>query len=118
MMSSRGLIAGAALTAAFLLFMGALRAHDHGDGSWINHQNLRDPVSGEHCCNLNDCREEKVEATAGGYLVETGEVIPSRRVVWRSPGGWWRCRYLGGEHTRPDQAAGKTRCLIGPPQGS
>jgi hypothetical protein len=47
----------------------------------------------------------------GGFLVaETRETIPYSRVLWRSQdGAWWRCRNL---------ATGKTRCLIGPPQGS
>jgi hypothetical protein len=72
-------------------------------------------VTKEWCCNDIDCQEEpgNVEAVEDGYrIVSTGEVIPRERVIWRSPGGWWRCRYLGGEK------AGMTRCLIGPPMGS
>lgn len=86
-----------------------------GHDSWISRERIVDPVTNEWCCNHIDCAEEVsgVEAVDGGYLIKsTGEVIPRERVVWRSPGGWWRCRYLGGEKF------GKTRCLIGPPQGS
>ena len=90
-------------------------AHDHGPGSWINNERLIDPVTGEWCCNTNDCREEpdNVEAVPDGYRIRsTGEVIARDRVIWRSPGGWWRCRYLSAERD------GQTRCLIGPPHGS
>ena len=106
-------LATAALVAVFLC-MPAL-AHDHGAGSWINNERLIDPVTREWCCNTNDCREEpdNVEARPDGYRIRsTGEVVARERVIWRSPGGWWRCRYLSGER------AGETRCLIGPPQGS
>lgn len=90
-------------------------AHDHGPGAWINMERLTDPVTREWCCNEHDCREEpdNVEPVEGGYrIISTGEVIPHERVIWRSPGGWWRCRYMGGER------AGQTRCLIAPPPGS
>lgn len=85
-------------------------AHD----SWISRERITDPVTGEWCCNHQDCREEpgNVEAVDGGYRIKsTGEVIPRQRVIWRSPGGWWRCRYLDPAKN------GATRCLIGPPQG-
>ena len=108
-----------AIIAAFFVIVAALfgdaHGHDHGEGSWINNQRLTDPVSGEWCCNIQDCREEtdNIKAEDGGYrVIDTGEFIPAKRVIWKSPGGWWRCRYLAGEQ------AGKTRCLIGPPQGS
>lgn len=113
MISFRGLIAGVAIAVAFLLFMGGVtRSHVHGDGSWINNERLTDPLSKEWCCNLVDCREEQVEPVRGGFQVETGEVVPAQRVIWRSPGGWWRCRYMSGEKIN------QTRCLIGPPPGS
>lgn len=83
-------------------------AHDH----WINHQNLRDPVTGQWCCDERDTQEEtdNIEAVPGGFLVKsTGEIIPKERVIWRSPGGWWRSRNLSDN---------STRCLIGPPMGS
>lgn len=100
----------------FLLWLYSMAwAHDHGEGSWINSQRLTDPITGQWCCNLIDCREEtaNVEPVDGGYLIkDTGEAIPRERVIWRSPGGWWRCRYMSGPE------AGKTRCLIGPPMGS
>ena len=94
---------------------GLALGHDHGPGSWINNQKITDPVTGEWCCDLNDCREEpdNIREADGGYLiVSTGEIIDRKRVIWRSPGGWWRCRYLHGEK------AEQTRCLIGPPAGS
>jgi hypothetical protein len=98
-----------------LLLYPHARAHDHGPGAWINHENLRDPMSREHCCDLRDCREEtdNVEAVGGDFRIKsTGETIPHQRVIWRSPGGWWRCRYLDPARN------GETRCLIGPPPGA
>lgn len=100
---------------ALTAMVGVAMAHDHGPGSWINNQRLNDPVSKEGCCNLNDCREEtdNVAAVDGGFLIiSTGEVIAHERVIWRSPGGWWRCRYLG---PMLPKRPGDTRCLIGPP---
>jgi hypothetical protein len=83
-------------------------AHD----SWISDRGLTDPVSGQWCCNQHDCAPEQVREVGGGYLVQTGEVIPFRRVIWKSQDGrWWRCRrYQDGNES--------TRCLIGPPPGS
>lgn len=73
-------------------------------------------MTGEWCCNVNDCAEEigTVSQLPNGnyFIASTGEEIDAKRVIWRSPGSWWRCRYLAGER------AGKTRCLIGPPRGS
>ncbi len=92
--------------------IGAVFAHDTGEGAWINNQRLTDPETKQWCCNLHDCRDEttNVRGVEGGYLiVSTGEVIPRERVIWKSPGGWWRCRNLSD---------GSTRCLIGPPNGS
>jgi hypothetical protein len=93
-----------------LLGVSVAAAHD----SWINRARLTDPLSGEWCCNHIDCAivpAGGIAEVAGGYVVsETGEVIASTRIIWRSPDGTWvRCRYLGGDK------AGKTRCLIGPP---
>jgi hypothetical protein len=92
------------------------RAHDHGPGSWINNQKLKDPVTFEDCCNLNDCAEEpsgNIEPVEAGFLIKsTGEVVARERVIWRSPGGWWRCRYIGPVWPKKP---GHTRCLIGPP---
>ena len=100
------------IIAALMLWASAAQAHDHGPGSWINHQKLTDPVTGQWCCDERDTREEtdNIEAVPGGFLVKsTGEIIPKERVIWRSPGGWWRSRNLND---------GSTRCLIGPPMGS
>lgn len=101
-------------------------AHDHGFGSWIGKERISDPVTGEWCCDADDCKE-MVSAAAtdfnpatqergsvtqlpnGNYLVSsTGEEIDAKRIIWRSPGSWWRCH-------RPN---GSTRCLLGPPPGS
>ena len=96
---------------ALLMFLTGARAHD----SWISRERIYDPVTKEWCCSAMDCQEEvdNVQAVEGGYRIKsTGEVIERERVTWRSPGGWWRCRYLGG----PKE--GLTRCLIGPPAAS
>jgi hypothetical protein len=97
------------LIATLLLLAGgsAALAHDH----WINDKRLIDPVSGQWCCNKYDCAalpENGVAEVHGGYSVaETGEVIPYKRIIWRSEdGSWWRCRNL---------QTNATRCLIGPP---
>lgn len=100
-------------TLCVLLVLAPALAHD----SWISAQALSDPLSGESCCNHNDCAivpKGGISQVLRGYLVvETGEVIASSRVIWRSPDGHWvRCRYLGGDK------AGQTRCLIGPPPNS
>lgn len=112
MSEDRWAIFGTALFIVLFLFLliATTWAHD----SWISRENLRDPVSLESCCNAMDCQEELgIEAVEGGYLIKsTGEVIHRERIIWRSPGGWWRCRYLSGTKS------GLTRCLIGPPQGS
>jgi hypothetical protein len=84
-------------------------AHDH----WIARERLHDPVTGAWCCNEIDCAPVKdggVREVAGGFaIVDTGEVFPRARVIWRSPdGNWWRCRNI---------ADNSTRCLIGPPFG-
>jgi len=107
------ILAGLIIVALIVSSSSAL-SHDHGPGSWINQQSLRDPVSGENCCNLNDCQPDRsVRAVAGGYIVETGELVPAYRVLWRSQdGAWWRCRVMGGANVNA------TRCLIGPPSGS
>lgn len=97
---------------ALIVLVSTALAHEDGPGSWINNQHLRDPKTGEHCCNLHDCQEEvsKITAVERGYHIKaTGEIIPTERVIWKSPGGWWRCRYMTGA------GAGMTRCLIGPP---
>jgi hypothetical protein len=91
----------------------AMAAPAIGHDSWISRQQLRDPASGEWCCNAIDCRAETVREVAGGYATEGGDVVPFARVIWRSPdGAWHRCRYMSGPRE------GRTRCLIGPPPGS
>lgn len=95
--------------AALLALAGPALAHD----SWINSSQLRDPQSGEWCCNHIDCAPEAVREVAGGYATAGGDVVPFARVIWKSQDGrWWRCRYLDAAR------AGRTRCLIGPPPNS
>jgi hypothetical protein len=101
-----------ALSAAALITLIITRpakAHDH----WINYEHLTDPVSGEWCCNENDCHPvNDVKEVPGGYSVR-GEFIPEARVIWKSRDGrWWQCQHPYGEKQ------GKTRCLIGMPPGS
>ena len=87
-------------------------AHD----DWISQQRLVDPISGEWCCDHKDCapvQKNGVQEVPGGYFVyKTGETVPYRRVVWKSPdGAWWLCHmYKNGKPV--------VRCLIGPPPGS
>lgn len=88
----------------------AALSHQHGPGSWINNEKLIDPITKQWCCDEFDCKPQPagaIKPVEGGYLVvETGEVIEHRRVIWRSPDGmWWRCA-IGNV----------TRCLIGPPR--
>lgn len=92
---------------------GRILAHEQGPGSWMNQERLLDPESNAWCCNEQDCHqlvEADIVPVPGGYrVVETGEIIPKARVIWRSPDGhWWRCAYEAGDRK------GMTRCLIGP----
>lgn len=99
----------------------AASAHDHGAGSWINRQQLRDPLTKHYCCNAVDCQrvpDGGLKEISGGYhITETGEHWPYGRVLWKSQdGAWWRCAYgtqspFPGIVSRPLT----TRCLIGPP---
>jgi hypothetical protein len=65
--------------AGVLLLAPIALAHD----SWISDRGLRDPVSGQWCCNQHDCAPEQVREIAGGYLVQTGEVIPHLEIAGR-----------------------------------
>jgi hypothetical protein len=108
--ASRGIavFVGAFIACTTVLAFDSVTARAHE--SWISSSRLTDPASGEWCCNHIDCREERVREIAGGYQVESGEIIPHSRVIWKSQdGAWWRCRNLG---------TNKTRCLIGPPPGT
>jgi hypothetical protein len=99
------------VTGLLVLFGSSLAlAHD----SWISRNRLTDPTSGEWCCNHIDCAAvpaDGINEVNGGYaVVETGELVPYARVIWRSQdGSWWRCRNM---------RTNATRCLIGPPRGS
>jgi hypothetical protein len=99
------MVAMVRIVAILFLFCGWSLAAAHD--SWISRNGLRDPVSGYWCCNHIDCRAEPVREVNGGYQVETGEVVPHERIIWRSQDGvWWRCRNM---------QTNATRCLIGPP---
>lgn len=85
-----------------------------GHDVWISRKHLVDPESRQWCCDEHDCeplRAGEVRELGASYTIaETGESIPSTRVIWRSEDGlWWRCRNLKDN---------STRCLIGPPRGS
>src|SRR6266705_6497 len=91
-------VAGVLAAASLLAMPLPAPAHDH----WINDQRLTDPMSGEWCCNEQDCAPEPagaVRETSAGYLiVATGETIPFARAIPRSADGrFWRCKYLVGE---------------------
>lgn len=95
-----------ALFAAILLLISSVfaGAHDH----WINREKLHDPVTRAWCCDETDCFAQpagEVTPAPGGYRIKsTGELIPHKRFLWRSPDDkWWRCGFS------------ETRCLIGPP---
>lgn len=96
-----------ALAVVIWLFFAPTYIHDH----WINGLRLNDPKSGEFCCGTGDCFAEKVWEYQNYVIVQTGEEIPTERVIWRSQDGqWWRCqKMVNGRDT--------TRCLIGPPRG-
>lgn len=95
----------------------AASAHDHGPGSWINRQQLKDPLSKHHCCSAGrDCIEVPhggLTETGGGYrITESGEHWPYARVIWESQDGrWWRCVYMSDSVL---WRRFQTRCLIGP----
>jgi hypothetical protein len=103
-------LATAGLLAGILMLAGCHQEPAQAHDSWINLNGLTDPVTKHWCCNHDDCNAEPVREVIGGYQVQTGEVIPFSRILWKSPDGrWWRCRFLSGVQ------AGQTRCLIGPP---
>jgi hypothetical protein len=82
---------------------GEASAHE----SWINKER-RTNAAGEWCCNTFDCAivpADKITLTAGGYLLETGELIPHANAALSGDSHYWRCR-------RPD---GNTRCFFFPP---
>lgn len=101
------------LALALVLWSSAALAHDNGSGAWISQNKLKNPATGEFCCNEQDCQAELVHEVRGGYRTQGGDIVHYSQVIWKSTDGrWWRCRYTGGEKT------GKTRCLIGPPPGT
>jgi hypothetical protein len=90
-------------------FIVEARAHD--DAQWILDQKLTNRV-GEWCCGPNDCEAVEagdVRAGAGGYRLNSGELIPYGETSPLSiDGRLWICR-------RPD---GTRRCVFDRPPGS
>ena len=73
-------------------------AHDHGPGSWINRQNLRDPQTGQWCCDERDTRAEtdNIEAVPGAaqeVIARTGKRAIPQFVI----DGKWVQPYAPGE---------------------
>jgi|RhiMetStandDraft_4_1073278.scaffolds.fasta_scaffold52337_3 hypothetical protein len=94
----------------------AIAHDDNHESDWVNEANLKDPLSGVHCCGKDDCHPVPaggIEERGNGYLdKETGDLVPKERVIWKSPDGrWWHCLW---QWDQPKQ----TRCLIGPPPSS
>jgi len=93
------------------------RAHD----SWINRDDLRDPISGVQCCGPADCEDLSIEGikvteepNGDVTIADTGERVEARRVIWASPEGhWYRCSFFYGESGATMWK--RVRCLIGPP---
>lgn len=83
---------------------------------WAPIGEIRDPESGDFCCNHQDCDpldDNLVSVAEDGYSLWNGEFIPWRRVIapragWERDGRYWRCKYLSGERK------GKTRCFVAP----
>ena len=72
-------------------------AHD----SWISRQKLRDPNSGEWCCNENDCSaldEVRIVETKEGYVVDRRFFISKDRAIPSYDGRYWACFDPGGLH--------------------
>ena len=76
-------------------------AHD----SWISRGGLRN-TAGEWCCGEGDCPALNYtpRVSAGGYVLEGGEVVPFSEVQPSPDGSFVRCH-------RPD---GTRRCFFAP----
>lgn len=106
--------------AGFGLAIRYAHAHDaQRQSDWIGEGKLKDPVSGQLCRGLNDCRPvpvtDVIELPGGAYrLALTGEVIPEARVQRSRDGRYWVCRYPD----RSGQPTGPLRCFFAPPSTS
>jgi len=67
--------------------------HDH----WINHGKYLDPVTGQHCCDQNDCKrlssaaiETVVRGPEGAMTVE-GVTFRKGQQHKSEDGFWYRC---------------------------
>jgi hypothetical protein len=88
---------------AVLLLVAPATAHD----SWISQGGHRN-AAGEWCCGEGDCFVvDPPRVTAGGYLLNDGELVPFDEAQPSPDGAYWRCR-------RPD---GSRRCFFAPPPG-
>jgi hypothetical protein len=98
-------LAAVIVSLAFLVMISPGLAHE----SWISQGALRN-AAGEFCCGDVDCPALNYtpRVTAGGYLLQDGEVVPFSEVQ-PSPDGTY-VRYH-----RPD---GSRRCFFAPPPGS
>ena len=67
--------------------------HDH----WIRNGKYLDPVTGQHCCNENDCKElsaaeiATVQTTSGGGLIVQGAQFRRGQLHKSEDGKWYRC---------------------------
>jgi hypothetical protein len=67
--------------------------HDH----WIRHGKYLDPVTGQHCCNENDCKAlteaaiETVMRGPGGSLTVEGVTFRRGQQHKSEDGHWYRC---------------------------
>jgi len=84
-------------TALVLLMSIPALGHDH----WINHGKYLDPVTGQHCCNENDCKQvselerEKWTFNQDGTIVvptQSGSLTFQKSQLHVSEDGlWYRC---------------------------
>lgn len=82
-------------------------SHDH----WINAGRYRSPTDGMLCCGINDCAIipiDRITATAIGYRLSNGEIIPYSEALTSEDGQYHRCH-------KPD---GSRRCFFAPMPGS
>lgn len=78
--------------ATSLSFYSRTQAHDH----WINRGDYSDPVYGWRCCGDTDCLPipmDKLKATAVGWLLPDGAIIPYARGIPTLDGLAYTCRW-------------------------
>lgn len=114
-MKTRDAVLLAIITTLALCQMEGARGHDDKHMSdWIGNGNHRNPITGEHCCGLNDCLRvpaDDVEFDAsqgqrGVWIIRpTSEKIPATETLPSEDGHYWRCHMPNG----------KRRCFFVPP---